>query len=471
VQVVSAIAPSVIGVPVSPVDNGRVTAQSEFLTLLVNASLDFAHPHVESDYEEELEPPHNEGSVRDPQEQAPVLFIDPRLLAPQTVPVTLRFGFGPVLSVEPRSGSNLTDTEFAEPEAKPAATDKRDAVAPVFGLAVADFPAPTPASTRVDSSERTLNRDLLRDVVSSVSGSQQRDSSQETNTAFALRLSHSFDQDAEVRTAQIPASDTKQNESPAIGVRSATIPKGSNLKPSSSSLLPSLADSTSAIPVTPAGTNNEQHEEPDHRRHNDSPNSAPSGPLSGEPSNPVFERPTPVSMTPSSALSERQPQVAGQPSVHRASVPEPAADTKAAPLREITLKVGGDSDRSVDLHIVNERGKLHVEVRTSDSQLAASLRDNVGDLVQKLDRSGFRAEPASIHESSPISSGSSQRGDLGNESGHNPGRGEQQSGSQGGDSQPGQHQQQGQGRGNRPRWLEEIVKNFQSSEQEKENEK
>ncbi len=35
--------------------------------------------------------------------------------------------------------------------------------------------------------------------------------------------------------------------------------------------------------------------------------------------------------------------------------------------------------------------------------LAASLRANVGDLVQKLDHSGFRTESLSSHDGLPIS--------------------------------------------------------------------
>ncbi len=142
-------------------------------------------------------------------------------------------------------------------------------------------------------------------------------------------------------------------------------------------------------------------------------------------------------------------------SVARTEIPETPAAPKAGPLREIALSVPG-REEAVNLHIVDDRGKLHVEVRTSDPQLASSLRDNVGDLVQKLDHSGYRVE----------STGSTQVA-----AGHQTKSGPEQDQAGGqGSRHPGQEQQQqqGQGRGNRPRWLEEIVRNFQVTEQEQE---
>lgn len=156
----------------------------------------------------------------------------------------------------------------------------------------------------------------------------------------------------------------------------------------------------------------------------------------------------------------RSPEPAAAPPAVR--VPEPVLETaKTAPIRELSLQLPSAGDKAVDLHIVDDRGKLHVEVRTSDVQLASSLRDNVGDLVQKLDHSGYRTESRDQVGATGATSGSSQSGPDGGKPSTEQDR---QPGGQGGHS--GQPQQQGHGRGNRPRWLEEIVTNFRAAAQQ-----
>ncbi len=145
---------------------------------------------------------------------------------------------------------------------------------------------------------------------------------------------------------------------------------------------------------------------------------------------------------------------------------EPSEAPKAAPIRELSLKLPGDAGTGVDLHIVDSKGKLHVEVRTGDAHLASSLQDNVGDLVGKLDRSGYRTEEATSRDGRVISApGDSQQPT--NDNGRQSGAERDQTAGQGGQS--GQQHHHGQGRGNRPRWLEEIVKNFDPQVREEEN--
>ena len=148
----------------------------------------------------------------------------------------------------------------------------------------------------------------------------------------------------------------------------------------------------------------------------------------------------------------------------------PATETvKAAPLREISLKVRGDTDAGVDVHILEDKGKVHVEVRTADSHLATSLRENVGDLVGNLDKSGYRTESLKTHQDSPTVSATDGAQQASTNTGGRQSSAEQDPmAGQGGQS--GQQHQQGHGRGNRPRWLDEIVRNFDPTVQEKENE-
>ena len=47
---------------------------------------------------------------------------------------------------------------------------------------------------------------------------------------------------------------------------------------------------------------------------------------------------------------------------------------------------------AVDVHLIERGGELHVAVRTADGGLQTSLRENLGTLVNSLERSGYRAE-------------------------------------------------------------------------------
>lgn len=152
--------------------------------------------------------------------------------------------------------------------------------------------------------------------------------------------------------------------------------------------------------------------------------------------------------------------------IARPTMPDlPLQPAKAGALREITIQLPGAEAKPVDLHIIEDRGKVHVEVRTSDTQLASSLRDNVGDLVQKLDHSGFRTESVSTHKDAVAASPAGSQSQFSNNNGNKPAADQEHSDGRGG-GQPGQQRQQEQGRGNRPRWLEEIVRNFHTVQEQ-----
>lgn len=149
-----------------------------------------------------------------------------------------------------------------------------------------------------------------------------------------------------------------------------------------------------------------------------------------------------------------------------AAAEAPADAFRSVPLREIALKVHGDANSGVDVRILDNKGKVHVEVRTADNHLATSLQENIGDLVGSLDKSGYRTELGGHDSTTTVSAtGSSQQ--LTSDNGRHPASDQGSMAGQGGHS--GQQHQQGQGRGNRPRWLEEIVRNFDPAVQEKEN--
>jgi hypothetical protein len=151
------------------------------------------------------------------------------------------------------------------------------------------------------------------------------------------------------------------------------------------------------------------------------------------------------------------------------SVSEAYQMTKPGVIREIAIQLPGTDSHPVDLHITDTRGKVHVEVRTDNGQLASSLRDHVGDLVERLDASGYRMQPAEIREEAKLAAVAALAESNSTRDQARHVEREQPPGRDGG-SHPGQQQQQqGHPRGNRPRWLEEIRKDFQAMENRQEN--
>ncbi|MGH7867776.1 MAG: hypothetical protein ACREP9_09155, partial [Candidatus Dormibacteraceae bacterium] len=62
------------------------------------------------------------------------------------------------------------------------------------------------------------------------------------------------------------------------------------------------------------------------------------------------------------------------------------------PAREIALRLPMGNSPTVDLRISERAGAVHVAVRTQDTDLARSLRSDIGELVGRLDRKGFETE-------------------------------------------------------------------------------
>ena len=114
------------------------------------------------------------------------------------------------------------------------------------------------------------------------------------------------------------------------------------------------------------------------------------------------------------------PALAAEPTFH-APMPAPHASVghalresavltvaEAAPpsnlaVREIAVRVASPGQSPVDLQMTERAGQVRVDVRTSDGALQTALRQDLGSLVQSLERSGYRAEafvPADTHRSS-----------------------------------------------------------------------
>jgi hypothetical protein len=68
------------------------------------------------------------------------------------------------------------------------------------------------------------------------------------------------------------------------------------------------------------------------------------------------------------------------------STPHPAE------ARTFSLRVHDAGEQRVELKITERQGEVHVAVRAADDDLAGSLRENLGELVHKLEQTGLHAE-------------------------------------------------------------------------------
>jgi hypothetical protein len=75
-----------------------------------------------------------------------------------------------------------------------------------------------------------------------------------------------------------------------------------------------------------------------------------------------------------------------------AAAPEPASSESSAPVREISVRLGGQAQTSAHLRVVERGGEVLVSVRTGDAQLARDLGSHLGELTHRLDQTGFRTE-------------------------------------------------------------------------------
>jgi hypothetical protein len=168
---------------------------------------------------------------------------------------------------------------------------------------------------------------------------------------------------------------------------------------------------------------------------------------------PRFEPPPPVStatrpaqpVAPSST-SENKPAVIRTAEIEPTRQPPPV---HAGDARTISLRLTDAGEQRVELKISDHAGEVKVAVRAADPDLAGSLRENLGDLVHRLEQSGLRAD--TWHPSATESAGGpKQTAHADNESfdGSQSGGRQQQSG----DGRERRQQQQPE----RARWLEEF---------------
>ncbi len=128
----------------------------------------------------------------------------------------------------------------------------------------------------------------------------------------------------------------------------------------------------------------------------------------------------------------------------------------ATSVKEITVRMTAPQTPSVDVHLAERAGQLHVAVRTADEGLQTSLRQDLGTLVNSLERSGYRAEAFTSREAAQAPAASapmnSQNGRQEAETGSGNRNGNFGDSSQ--NSGSGQQQQRRDPR--QPTWIEEL---------------
>jgi hypothetical protein len=78
---------------------------------------------------------------------------------------------------------------------------------------------------------------------------------------------------------------------------------------------------------------------------------------------------------------------------------EPPTPTGSTPIREITLRITPSGAPPVDVQVNQRQSEVRVLVRTSDESMQLSLRQDLPELVNALDRAGFHAETFMPHAS------------------------------------------------------------------------
>jgi hypothetical protein len=99
--------------------------------------------------------------------------------------------------------------------------------------------------------------------------------------------------------------------------------------------------------------------------------------------------------SPVPAKAAPAPETTAQPTDSRpaaAALPETHSTAKSEPVRDLSIRIGDSPGTQVDVKIRERAGEIHVAVLSSSPSLTTNLREQVGDLVGKLDRAGYHAE-------------------------------------------------------------------------------
>ncbi len=94
----------------------------------------------------------------------------------------------------------------------------------------------------------------------------------------------------------------------------------------------------------------------------------------------------------SAAISQSTRSQHSAQSMNNANEVEASPGSQLQPARQISLKLIGEDAAKVSVDVSEKGGKVQIAVRSSDPELAKSLRSDLGDLVGRLESKGFKTE-------------------------------------------------------------------------------
>ena len=116
-----------------------------------------------------------------------------------------------------------------------------------------------------------------------------------------------------------------------------------------------------------------------------------------------------VTPVPTGAKTQVPPAPSAAQALRTSEPASPSAPAQpAAAVKEIAVRIATPQAPAVDVHLTERAGQLHVAVRTADGGLQTSLRQDLGSLVNSLERSGYRAEAFTPREGSLAAAASAQ---------------------------------------------------------------
>lgn len=154
--------------------------------------------------------------------------------------------------------------------------------------------------------------------------------------------------------------------------------------------------------------------------------------LGGNPMPAFVVRPPTEGATPANAAPAAEPTLHAASDTVQASEPissannAPAASPATSPIQQIVVRIARPDAQPVDLQISQRAGEVNVSVRTPDTGLQSSLRQDLGTLVNSLERSGYQAEtitPHGVATRATISTETNSNGDRQESSSNSGGRG------------------------------------------------
>jgi hypothetical protein len=163
--------------------------------------------------------------------------------------------------------------------------------------------------------------------------------------------------------------------------------------------------------------------------------------------------------TPAPPAPQPSTSVTAAPSVERVSIPL-AAPNPAAHVTDVSVnlqvpRADASGDDRIAIRMLQVGSEIHVSVRTPDSQLAQSLRQDLGKLTSGLDQGGFRTEtwrPVAANAAAQANTNPQHQPSQGNPNRDAAGSGGRSAGNGGQSAGEQKRKQQDE----RPRWVAEL---------------